>query len=101
MWWCRRPSSKITPGSSSTLAPSSTIRPWPIRSPVSGAMLPGRIDGNETVFASPADLEAALKRAATAHGEHEKRMGGQHDANWPAWYAEYMVREYTGKDLPT
>ncbi len=63
--------------------------------------LPGRIDGNETVFASPADLAAALKRAETAHGEHEKRMGGQRDENWPAWYADYLVREYTGKDLPT
>jgi hypothetical protein len=26
------------------------------------------------------------------HGEHEKRTG-QHDADWPDWYAEYIVRE--------
>src|SRR5262245_6193923 len=32
--------------------------------------LPGRIDGNGTSFASPADLAAALRRAAAAHGEH-------------------------------
>ena len=31
---------------------------------------------------------------------HEKRNGGQHDANWPDWYAEYMVAEHTGKELP-
>ena len=29
-------------------------------------------------------------RAAAAHGEHEKRTG-EADADWPDWYAEYMV----------
>ncbi|WP_229168720.1 VOC family protein [Bradyrhizobium altum] len=61
--------------------------------------LPGRVDGNSTNFSSSADLAAALRRAAAAHGEHEKRTGG-HDANWPDWYAEYMVREQAGKPLP-
>ena len=61
--------------------------------------LPGRVEG-DTTFASSADLAAALRRAATAHGEHEKRTGGQHDANWPDWYAEYIVREQAGKELP-
>jgi catechol 2,3-dioxygenase-like lactoylglutathione lyase family enzyme len=61
------------------------------------ARLPGRVDG-DTTFASPADLAAALRRAAAAHGEHEKRTGG-HDANWPDWYAEYVVREQAGQDL--
>ncbi|MTV16072.1 MULTISPECIES: VOC family protein [Bradyrhizobium] len=61
--------------------------------------LPGRVDGNSTTFASSADLAAALRRAAAAHGEHEKRTGG-HDANWPDWYAEYIVREQAGKSLP-
>ena len=46
-------------------------------------------------------LAGALRRAAAAHGEHEKRTGGQHDANWPDWYAEYIVREQAGKELPT
>jgi hypothetical protein len=31
---------------------------------------------------------------------HEKRNGGQHDANWPDWYAEYIVREQAGEPLP-
>jgi hypothetical protein len=44
---------------------------------------------------------AALLRAATAHGEHEKRMGGEFDANWPDWYAAYMVAEQAGTELPT
>ena len=62
--------------------------------------LPGRIDANETKFASQADLAAAFRRAAAAHGEHEKRNGGQHDANWPDWYAEYLVKEQAGQPLP-
>jgi catechol 2,3-dioxygenase-like lactoylglutathione lyase family enzyme len=62
--------------------------------------LPGRVQG-DTAFGSQADLAAALRRAAAAHGAHEKRTGGQHDANWPDWYAEYIVREQAGKELPT
>jgi catechol 2,3-dioxygenase-like lactoylglutathione lyase family enzyme len=64
------------------------------------ARLPGRIDSNATDFASVADLAAALRRAETAHGEHEKRTGGQRDENWPDWYAAYMVAEQAGKPLP-
>jgi catechol 2,3-dioxygenase-like lactoylglutathione lyase family enzyme len=61
--------------------------------------LPGRVEG-DTTFASAADLAATLRRAAVAHGEHEKRNGGQHDANWADWYAEYIVNEQAGKPLP-
>jgi catechol 2,3-dioxygenase-like lactoylglutathione lyase family enzyme len=59
---------------------------------------PGRVDA-ETSYASAADLAAALRRAAAAHGEHEKRTG-EADPNWPDWYAEYMVREQAGEELP-
>jgi catechol 2,3-dioxygenase-like lactoylglutathione lyase family enzyme len=62
--------------------------------------LPGRVDANVTTFDSPAELAAALRRAAAAHGEHEKRTG-QHDVGWPDWYAEYMVQEQAGKPLPS
>ncbi len=41
-----------------------------------------------------------MRRASAAHGEHEKRQGGQRDENWPDWYAEYMVAEQAGKELP-
>ena len=61
--------------------------------------LPGRISPDQTTFTSEADLAAALKRAAAAHGEHEKRTGGP-DANWPHWYAAYITREQTGQQLP-
>src|SRR5271154_6961202 len=62
--------------------------------------LPGRIDSAATSFASVNDLASALRRAEAAHGEHEKRTGGQRDENWPDWYAEYMVSEQAGKELP-
>lgn len=61
--------------------------------------LPGRVDGSNTTFTSVTDLAAALRRAAAAHGEHEKRTGG-HDTNWPDWYADYIAREQAGKLLP-
>ena len=62
--------------------------------------LPGRVDANGTTFTSSTDLAAALRRAAAAHGEHEKRTG-QHDEDWPDWYAEYIVAEQAGKPLPS
>jgi catechol 2,3-dioxygenase-like lactoylglutathione lyase family enzyme len=63
--------------------------------------LPGRIDSTTTNFASATDLASALRRAEAAHGEHEKRaLGGQRDANWPEWYAAYMVAEQAGTELP-
>ncbi|WP_065755139.1 VOC family protein [Bradyrhizobium paxllaeri] len=61
------------------------------------ARLPGRVDGNATSFASSADLAAAFRRAAAAHGEYEKRNGGQYDVNWPDWYANYIVNEQAGR----
>ena len=61
--------------------------------------LPGRVEHAETAFVSVNDLASALRRAAAAHGEHEKRIG-QHDANWPDWYAVYMVAEQAGEKLP-
>ena len=64
------------------------------------ARLPGRVDADGTTFTSSTELAAALRRAAAAHGEHEKRTG-QHDAGWPDWYAEYIVREQAGKELPS
>jgi catechol 2,3-dioxygenase-like lactoylglutathione lyase family enzyme len=61
--------------------------------------LPGRIDRAATSFGSASDLASALRRAAAAHGQHEKRIG-EADANWPDWYAEYLVREQAGEALP-
>jgi catechol 2,3-dioxygenase-like lactoylglutathione lyase family enzyme len=61
--------------------------------------LPGRVDPAATSFSSASDLARALRRAAEAHGQHEKRIG-QADPSWPDWYAEFMVREQAGDELP-
>ena len=47
-------------------------------------------------YDSAADLAAALRRAAAAHGRHEKEIGHA-DENWPDWYAQYMVDEQAGQ----
>jgi predicted enzyme related to lactoylglutathione lyase len=62
--------------------------------------LPGRINAAEISYVSAADLEAALRRAEAAHGEHEAQSG-ESDDNWPAWYAAFMVAEQIGKDPPS
>jgi len=61
--------------------------------------LPGRTDTPSTTFSSATELAGALRRAAAAHGEHEKRLG-QRDDNWPDWYASYIVAEQTGTKSP-
>jgi catechol 2,3-dioxygenase-like lactoylglutathione lyase family enzyme len=63
--------------------------------------LAGRIDDAGRSFASVGDLAAALRRAAAAHGEHEKRAGGGYDENWPDWYAAWLVAEQSGAEPPT
>jgi hypothetical protein len=69
-----------------------------------GAMLAPALISKETLmnttFESASDLARALERAAKAHGQHEERTG-QEDPNWPDWYAEYMVRERAGEELPS
>jgi catechol 2,3-dioxygenase-like lactoylglutathione lyase family enzyme len=59
----------------------------------------GRIDSGVTSYVSVRDLTDALKRAATAHGEHEKSIGAA-DPDWPSWYAAYMVSEQSGATPP-
>ena len=60
---------------------------------------PKRNEPGTTSFGSASDLASALRRAEAAHGEHEKRIG-QHDVNWPDWYAAYIVAEQSGQELP-
>ena len=62
--------------------------------------LPGRVDPGATSFGSAKDLASAMRRAEVAHGQHEKRIGAA-DANWPDWYAAFMVAEQAGTELPT
>jgi catechol 2,3-dioxygenase-like lactoylglutathione lyase family enzyme len=62
--------------------------------------LPGRIDSAATTFASAGDLAGAMRRASIAHGDHEKKLGGEYDENWPTWYAAHMVAEQSGAKPP-
>lgn len=57
--------------------------------------LPGRIDTDAVSYASYSDLASALRRAADAHGKHEKKTG-QRDAEWADWYAQYLTDEQKG-----
>jgi catechol 2,3-dioxygenase-like lactoylglutathione lyase family enzyme len=61
--------------------------------------LPGRVDAGLSAFGSASELANAMRRASVAHGEHEKRIGTA-DPNWPDWYAEYIVAEQAGAELP-
>lgn len=63
--------------------------------------LAGRIDSGVTSFASANDLAKAFKRAEAAHGRYETRIGKGRDANWPEWYAAYMVAEQAGTEPPS
>jgi catechol 2,3-dioxygenase-like lactoylglutathione lyase family enzyme len=62
--------------------------------------LPGRVTPAGSSYGSASDLADAMRRASAAHGEHEKRIGAA-DPNWPDWYAQYMVAEQSGTQLPT
>lgn len=63
------------------------------------ARAPGRVD--TTTFGSSLELARALRRAAVAHGEHEKRIGRHDMEGWPEWYATYLVAEQAGSPSPT
>jgi hypothetical protein len=54
----------------------------------------------QVTFASSTEFAAALRCAEAAHVEQEKRTG-QQDPDWPDWYAECIVREQTGQQLPS
>ena len=60
---------------------------------------PGRVEG-ETAFGSASDLAGALRRAVRAHAEQEGTAGQEYVDRFD-WYAEYMVREQSGEQLPT
>jgi catechol 2,3-dioxygenase-like lactoylglutathione lyase family enzyme len=57
---------------------------------------PGREISALAVYGSVPGLAAALRRAESAHGEHEKKLGHRDDA-WPDWYAQFMVDESSRK----
>ena len=60
--------------------------------------IPGRFGAGVTSFDSASDLASAFRRAASALDKGEKLIG--EGANWPDRYADYMVREQAGLELP-
>jgi len=64
------------------------------------ARLPGHAVAPEAQFSSTTELARAIRRAANAHGEHQKRIGKEDD-DWASWYAEYLVKEQAGEALPS
>ena len=61
--------------------------------------LPGRVDRRHDVRVGERPGAARCGAPRPRTGEHEARTG-QADPNWPDWYAEYMVREQAGEELP-
>lgn len=57
------------------------------------ARRPGRVTAGRAAYDSVEDLAEALRRAEAAHGKYEAELG-EADANWPDWYAQYMVDEH-------
>ena len=41
------------------------------------------------------ELERLLRGAEAAHAQYEQQLGHA-DANWPAWYAEWIFRRLDG-----
>ena len=65
------------------------------------ARLPGRVDADDTTFTSSTELASrapACGGRARRAREADRRAA---DANWPDWYADYIVREQAGKELPS
>jgi catechol 2,3-dioxygenase-like lactoylglutathione lyase family enzyme len=65
--------------------------------------LPGRVDPEDTNFTSPPELAAALRRAAAAHGQHERRMArGMQSGRTgmqPTWWRSMPVSLYQHERL--
>lgn len=51
-----------------------------------------------TTYESPADLAAALRRAADAHGRHAAEIGHS-DPDWSDCHAQYLVQEHGGGSI--
>jgi hypothetical protein len=49
----------------------------------------------QLTYDSVSDFAQALRRAEAAHGEHERQLRHP-DADWPTWYAQFLVDEQTG-----
>jgi catechol 2,3-dioxygenase-like lactoylglutathione lyase family enzyme len=60
--------------------------------------VPGRTTSVLAAYGSVTALADALRRAAAAHGRHEKEIGHP-DPDWPDWYAQYLADESAGPGM--
>jgi hypothetical protein len=83
------------PTEEASMSTTTAVRSNDAKSPEAGVHNVGT-----TTFGSLHDLANALRRTATARGEHEKRTGSD-GSGWPDWCAAYAVAERAGPALPT
>jgi hypothetical protein len=51
-----------------------------------------RLDPVTVADLTKEELARLLREAEKAHGQYEKeKLGGERDADWPSWYAEFIV----------
>ncbi len=61
------------------------------------------MDGREGIKVSTREMAVAalLREAESAHGVHETTvLGGNYDADWPRWYASYLLENELAAQLP-
>ncbi len=63
------------------------------------ARLPGRVEGDTTFGLVPRSRRRACGARRPPMASTRSGMAAQHDANWPDWYAEHIVREQAGQEL--
>jgi hypothetical protein len=52
----------------------------------------GRLSAVVLADLTKEELTRLLRGAEKAHGQYEKEdLGGERDADWPPWYAEFIV----------
>jgi hypothetical protein len=95
--WC--PPERVGPPTPTRTEPGTVESTTVPVTPLEEVTMSPKNEAAVTSFDSTADLANALRRASAAHGEHEKRIG-KADPDWPDWYADYMVREQSGAEMP-
>jgi hypothetical protein len=61
------------------------------------------MDGREGIMTSTREMAVAalLREAESAHGAYETTvLGGVYDADWPRWYASYLLDHDVATHLP-
>ena len=65
------------------------------------AMAPGARSPGQLTYGSYATFSARTATAGCCRRSRHGSRGGWRDANWPDWYAAYMMAERAGTEPPT